>query len=213
MIGPSDAAPWEHSLRRAMQDDVPTPLAPDALAERLEIARAQTGDRVACHALIRRHQRAVGSLLRRILAGSGLDALTEDLAQETFLRAFAALPRFDPDGRARLSTWLLTIATRLALQAIERRRLPAVRFDDDAGDARIEADDLAPDRVRLGAAIADAIGRLPPPHRAAFVLREYHGLDYAEIARSLDIDVGTVKSRLWRARAALQRALEGTNDG
>lgn len=213
MIGPSDAASREHSLPRAMQDDVPTPLASDALAERLEIARAQTGDRVACHALIRRHQRAVGSLLRRILAGSGLDVLTEDLAQETFLRAFAALPRFDPDGPARLSTWLLTIATRLALQAIERRRLPAVRFDDDAGDARIEADDLAPDRVRLGAAIADAIGRLPPPHRAAFVLREYHGLDYTEIARSLDIDVGTVKSRLWRARAALQRALEGTNDG
>ncbi len=198
-----------------MQPVVTSSLASDAAAsaERDELVRAQAGDRAACRALILRHQRAVGSLLRRILAGSGLDASTEDLAQETFLRAFAALGRFDPDGPARLSTWLLTIATRLALQAIERRRVPSTSFDDDAGEACVAPDELAPDRARLGAAIAEAVGRLPPPHRAAFVLREYHGFEYAEIARSLDIDIGTVKSRLWRARAALQRALAEVNDG
>jgi RNA polymerase sigma-70 factor (ECF subfamily) len=199
-----------------MKADVTIPLASHAPAgapaERDEIVRAQQGDRAACHALILRHQRAVGSLLRRMLAGSDLDALTEDLAQETFLRAFAALRRFDPDGPARLSTWLLTIATRLALQALARRRLPATAFDDDAGDAHVEADELAPDRARIGSAIAEAMKRLAPPYRAAFVLREYHGFDYAEIARSLDIDIGTVKSRLWRARAALQRALGDVND-
>jgi RNA polymerase sigma factor (sigma-70 family) len=191
-----------------MRASVGVPLPPNPAQERDIILRAQAGDRAACRALIERHQRAVGSLLRRVLAGSGLDALTEDLAQETFLRAFAALPRFDPDGPARLSTWLLTIATRLALQAIERRRLPTTSLDDRYDHASIDADELAPDRRRLGEAIADAIGRLPPPHRAAFVLREYHGFEYAEIAASLGIDLGTVKSRLWRARAALQRALE-----
>lgn len=155
-----------------MRATVGIPLAPNPTQERDDIVRAQAGDRAACRALIERHQRAVGSLLRRVLAGSGLDALTEDLAQETFLRAFAALPRFDPEGPARLSTWLLTIATRLALQAIERRRPPITSLDDGDDHASIDADELAPDRRRLGEAIADAIGRLPPPHRAAFVLRE-----------------------------------------
>ena len=195
-----------------MEDEVTITLATDRYAERDEILRARQREPAACRALILRHQRAVGSLLRRVLAGSGLDALVEDLAQETFLRAFAALPRFDPDGPARLSTWLLTIATRLALQAIERKRLPAQEFDDDAGDAYVEADELAPDRARIGAAIADAVGRLPPVYRAAFVLREYHGFEYAEIAALLDIDIGTVKSRLFRARAALQRTLEEVNE-
>jgi len=181
--------------------------------EREDILAAQVGDPAACRALIARHQRSVGSLLRRMLAGTGLDGQGEDLAQETFLRAFAALPRFDPDGPARLSTWLLTIATRLALQAIERRRIPADEFDDMSSGVHVAADELAPDRARLGEAIATAVGRLPPPYRAVFVLREFHGFEYIEIARSLQIDVGTVKSRLWRARAALQRALKEVDRG
>jgi len=183
------------------------------VSEREEILLAQARDRAACRALLLRHQRAVGSLLRRVLAGSGLDGLAEDLAQETFLRAFAALHRFDPDGPARLSTWLLTIATRLALQAIERRRVPSEAFDDTRVDVWVAADELAPDRARLGEAIAIAVGQLPPGYRAAFVLREFHGFEYAEIARSLQIDIGTVKSRLWRARAALQRALGQVDRG
>jgi RNA polymerase sigma-70 factor (ECF subfamily) len=184
-----------------------TPATARDVCERDEILAAQLREPAACRALIVRHQRSVGSLLRRMLAGTTLEGLTEDLAQETFLRAFAALHRFDPDGPARLSTWLLTIATRLALQAIERRRIPAEAYDDMTCETHVPADELAPDRARLGEAIANAVSRLPPGYRAAFVLREFHGFEYGEIARSLQIDIGTVKSRLWRARAALQREL------
>lgn len=177
------------------------------------VTRAQAGDRAACRELIVRHQGAVGGLLRRLLAGSGLAALTEDLAQETFLRAFAALGRFDPHGPARLSTWLLTIATRLALQAIARRRLPTHPLEESTIAAPGCADDEAPDRAALGRRIAAAVGALPAAHRAVFLLREYHGLEYTEIAQALAIDLGTVKSRLSRARTNLRAALKDVRHG
>jgi RNA polymerase sigma-70 factor (ECF subfamily) len=185
----------------------------EADLERRLVVRAQSGDAAAARALIVRHQRAVGSLLHRMLAGSGRGALVEDLAQETFLRAFAALRRFDPSGPARLSTWLLTIATRLALQAIARRRLPTEPLDESAIASSWPREDETPDRVRLGQRIEMAIGELAPAHRAVFLLREYHGLEYVEIAQALAIDLGTVKSRLSRARAALRAALEDVRHG
>jgi RNA polymerase sigma-70 factor, ECF subfamily len=173
------------------------------------VAGARAGDRVLGRAFIERHRRSVGALVRRMLAPSGLDDLTEDLAQETFVRAFAALSRFDPHGPARLRTWILTIATRLALHELERRRLPRQPLherDAEAGPGSFA--DAASERARLGRAIERAVGRLAPDHRAAFLLREYHGLDYAEIAEALGVDLGTVKSRLHRARQALRRDLE-----
>lgn len=64
----------------------------------------------------------------------------------------------------------------------------------------------------MGQAISTAVGELPPPFRAAFLLREYHGLDYAEIAQMLDLELGTVKSRLSRARRLLRERLEGVRE-
>ncbi|MBC8070573.1 MAG: RNA polymerase sigma factor [Deltaproteobacteria bacterium] len=184
-----------------------------ATTERALILRAQAGERGAARVLVETHQRAVAGLLQRLLRGSGLDALTEDLAQETFLRGFAALSRFDPDGPARLSTWLLTIATRLALQTIARRRLGTEPLDELAIASPGLPFDESPDRARIGACIERAVGALAPTHRAVFLLREYHGLEYAEIAQALAIDLGTVKSRLSRARAALKQALEEVRHG
>lgn len=181
--------------------------------ERALLCAALAGERDAARTLIERHQHAVGALLQRLLRGSRLDALTEDLAQETFLRAFAALARFDPDGPARFSTWLLTIASRLALQAIARRRVGTEPLDELAIASSVAAPDESPDRARLGACIERAVGSLAPGYRAVFVLREYHGLEYGEIARALDLDLGTVKSRLSRARAALKVALEEVRHG
>src|SRR5215470_592892 len=85
------------------------------------LARAQRGEAAAWRALVEHYQRAVFALLSRMLAPSGRAALVEDLAQETFLRAFRALPAFDRGGRARLSTWILTIATRLGIDELRRR--------------------------------------------------------------------------------------------
>lgn len=159
--------------------------------------------------LVRRNQTQVGRLLRRMLGPVGLDALTEDLAQETFLRAFRALHRFDPDGPARFSTWLLRIASRLAINELTRKR-PEVASPRSLPSASTPESEHC--RKRIGQAIATAVGELPAPFRAAFLLREYHGLDYAEIAQMLDLELGTVKSRLSRARRLLREQLKGVRE-
>jgi RNA polymerase sigma-70 factor, ECF subfamily len=171
------------------------------------IERAKGGDRTACRMLIRRHQKRTGAVLRRMLVPQGLDHLTEDLAQETFTRAFRALGDFDVGGAARFSTWLLRIATRLAINELRRARVEVVAtpaLETVPGTNRADA---AHDRQRLAEAIVRAVGMLPPDHRAVFVLREYEGLDYAEIASIVGVELGTVKSRLSRARTTLRQAL------
>jgi RNA polymerase sigma-70 factor, ECF subfamily len=166
------------------------------------LARAQRGDDAACRALVERYQRPVFALLGRMC---GCER-AEDLAQETFLRVFAALARFDQAGPARLSTWIITIATRLALDELRRRPLRTVELDDRLASP-IRADESA-ERRALRVALRRAIAELGPDQRAVVLLREVHGLEYEAIARALEIDLGTVKSRLARARAALRTALE-----
>jgi RNA polymerase sigma-70 factor (ECF subfamily) len=182
----------------------------DSELDDVTFARAQRGDEAACRALVTTYERRVFALLGRVL-GARRAALVEDLAQETFLRAFRALGAFDRSGPAKLSTWILTIATRLALDELRRRGADAAAVVPEvASAARTDAE---ADRRAVGAAIARAVDALPPEYRAAFVLRELHELTYDEIARALSIDVGTVKSRLSRARAALREALAEVRDG
>ena len=171
---------------------------PEGLDE-LTLRRAQRGDERAWRDLIEHYQRPVHALVWRLLAGRSRHR-TEDLVQETFVRVLRALPKFDPTGPATLSTWILTIATRLVLNEL-RRPEPASLEREPLGG---EHADHASERARLGAAIAGGVARLPEGQRAVLVLREYHDLDYAEIADVLELDVGTVKSRLSRAREALR---------
>lgn len=174
---------------------------PDALDE-LTLRRAQRGDERAWRDLIDRYQQPVHALVWRMLVGRARHRV-EDLTQETFVRVLRALPTFDLAGPASLSTWILTIATRLTLN--ELRRPEAVGLDHDPiGRDRADAD---AERRRLGAAIAAGMATLPDAQRAVLVLREYHELDYAEIAKVLELDEGTVKSRLSRARAAMREYL------
>jgi RNA polymerase sigma-70 factor (ECF subfamily) len=170
--------------------------------DELTLRRAQRGDQRAWRDLIARFQQPVFSLIWRLLAGRARHRV-EDLTQETFVRVLRALPRFDPSGPASLSTWILTIATRLALNEL-RRPEPAALEDEPLANDRTDAD---AERRRLGAAIATGVAALPDSQRAVLVLREYHDLDYAEIADVLELDVGTVKSRLSRARGALREHL------
>jgi RNA polymerase sigma-70 factor (ECF subfamily) len=170
--------------------------------DEVTLRRAQKGDQRAWRDLIERYQGPVHALIYRLLAGRARHRV-EDLTQETFVRVLRALPSFDPDGPASLSTWILTIATRMTLNEL-RRPEPAGLQGEPAGDARADADS---ERRRLGAAIAAGVGALPDAQRAVLVLREYHELEYAEIADALELDVGTVKSRLSRARAALREHL------
>jgi RNA polymerase sigma-70 factor (ECF subfamily) len=102
-----------------------------------------------------------------------------------------------------LSTWILTITTRVVLN--DRRRVPP-RDAELEPSAYVDPATAVAER-ELGAAIARVVLDLPEPQRIAFVLREYHDLDYGEIADALDVDVGTIKSRLSRARAAVRETL------
>src|SRR5262245_52745779 len=170
--------------------------------DELTLRRAQRGDQRAWRDLIARFQQPVFALIWRLLAGRARHRV-EDLTQETFVRVLRALPRFDPAGPASLSTWILTIATRLTLNEM-RRPETAVLEGEPAASERTDAD---VERKRLGAAIASGVATLSDPQRAVLVLREYHELDYAEIADVLELDVGTVKSRLSRARASLREHL------
>ncbi len=173
-------------------------IAPDDLDE-VTLRRAQRGDERAWRALVDRYQRPVHALVWRLLAGRARHRV-EDLVQETFVRVLRALPRFEPSGSATLLTWILTIATRLTLNDLRRPDLEPLELDPPAHD---RADTDAHRRV-LGAAIAEGVARLPDAQRAVFVLREYHDLDYHDIAAVLELDLGTVKSRLNRARASLR---------
>ncbi len=172
--------------------------------DELTLSRAQRGDEAACRALLERYQRPVFALLSRMLTPKGQRGGCEDLAQETFLRVFRALPAFDRTGPAQLSTWILTIATRLAIDHL-RRESPLTEPLEEHRERLHAAPPPAPG---LGAALRRAVLSLPPDSRAVFLLREAHQLSYDEIARALQIDLGTVKSRLSRARSALRALLE-----
>ena len=192
----------------APQAWAPVKATPPAELDELTLARAQRGDDRARRDLVDRYQRPVFALLSRMLFKSSQQQALEDLAQETFLRVFKALPGFTRGGPARLSTWILTIATNLAIDHLRKRRVPTDTLTDAREPAANETSDAEAERHRLAEVLRRAIDDLTPEYRAAFLLREYHEFEYAEIASTLDIDLGTVKSRLNRARAALRRSLE-----
>jgi RNA polymerase sigma-70 factor (ECF subfamily) len=181
------------------RDPVTTELDP------LTLRRAQRGEARACRAFVERYQTPVFALLSR-LVGRDRCELSEDLAQETFLSAFRTLAQFSPLGPARLSTWILTIAARRAIDELRRHRLVTESEISATGVAASVCADESSRQQALATAIAVAVEELRPETRAAFLLREYHGLEYAEIARALGVELGTVKSRVSRARDRVRLA-------
>jgi RNA polymerase sigma-70 factor (ECF subfamily) len=164
---------------------------------------AVDGDPLAAAALVR----ATQSDVWRLCAALGDRASADDLTQETYLRAFGALHRFE--GRSSLRTWLLAIARRVCADALRsrRRRLTVVR----AEPADVEVSDGV-DRVGEQAAVRDLLGRLERDRREAFVLTQLLGLPYAEAAEVVGCPVGTIRSRVARARADLVEALETSDE-
>ena len=160
---------------------------------------------MAFRAFVVRYERMVFALLSRML-GRGPEV--EDLAQETFVRAYRAFPEFDLDGAAKPSTWLLTIATRLALDARKKKQLDRTSLDDAEEASTGSTPELSLERRQLGRAIAAAAGKLPDDQRAALVLAEFHGLSILEIAEALAIPENTAKTRLYRAREKMRESLK-----
>ena len=172
--------------------------------DQLTLDGCRSGDAAALRIFVMRYEQMVFAFLSRSL---GAGPHVEDLAQEVFLRACRALPRFDSARSARLSTWLLTIATRVAIDARRKRRLPIATLDADV----VVADSGTPETERRRHEIAGALERaalqLSEEQRDVFVLAEFHGLDTKELASVLGISEGTVKTRLFRARERLRAAL------
>jgi RNA polymerase sigma-70 factor (ECF subfamily) len=164
------------------------------------VRRAQAGDRNAFSELVRRHQSSVYRYLFRML-GSRDDAL--ELTQDAFVRAWQALPQWQPEAQFR--TWLLRIASNAALDALRRRQ----RVEFVALEESFDAPAPGPGPERQAQArqemqqLEESLRKLTPEHRDILLLREVEELSYEEIGRVLSVSEGTVKSRLARARAAL----------
>ena len=177
------------------------------------IARCVAGDDDACGELVAEHQQMVLHLAENLL-GDRDEA--RDLAQEVFLRVFRTIRQFR--GQSALRTWIYRIAVNQARnrhRSWRRRR----RADQVSLDAMLDAHvdlpphvDAGPDRVlaqqELATRLREALDRLPFEQRTAVVLREVDGLSYEEIAFSVGVAVGTVKSRLLRARRLLRLSLK-----
>ncbi len=176
------------------------------------VQRCATGDELACAELVAEHQRMVVQLAVNLL-GDRDEAL--DLSQEVFLRVFRTIHRFR--GQSSLRTWIYRIALNQARNRHRfwrrRHRGDQVSLDQhiaDHGELRSNGES-GPDRLlaqkQLAERLQHALDDLPFDQRSVVVLREIDGLSYEEIAFSLGVAVGTVKSRLTRARHALRQQL------
>lgn len=187
----------------------------DATDEQL-VARAQAGDDRAFELLVRKYQHKVVKLAARYVNPS--DA--QDVAQEAFIKAYRALPGFK--GNSAFYTWLYRISINTAKNhLVARARRPASQ-DIDVADAeafghtdRFSEQDT-PEALLESEEIRDtvihAIQVLPHDLRTAIMLRELEGMSYEDIAEAMDCPVGTVRSRIFRARAAIEQELKSLGD-
>jgi RNA polymerase sigma-70 factor, ECF subfamily len=183
------------------------------------VRRVQRGDKGAFDALVLKYQHKVVKLVMRYVRNP---AEAEDIAQEAFIKAYRALPQFRGDSA--FYTWLYRIAINTAKNAIVSRDRSPVEYDldlqnsEESYDAQGRLKDsetpealVMTDEIR--ATVNAAIDALPEDLRTAIVLRELEGLSYEEIAATMDCPVGTVCSRIFRAREAIDRRLREVFEG
>lgn len=188
----------------------------DRDTDQVLVARVQAGDRGAFDLLVSKYHRKVLRLVSRLVRDP---AEVEDIAQETFIKAYRALPQFRAESA--FYTWLYRIAVNTAknyLSASNRRPIPMsdLMKADDEGDSSMgslepSVDFQTPDSVLLSREIAktveQAMEALPADLRTAVMLREIEGLSYEEIAAAMNCPIGTVRSRIFRARDAIAEKL------
>jgi len=185
------------------------------------VALAQQGRDSAFRELIRRYERPVFSLIYRMVRDR---ELAEDLAQDTFIKVLNHIDRYRPEFK--LSSWLFKIANNVAIDHLRRRQLDTVSIDgsphaqtkdaieatsfDVVGQQESALDEM--EARELGGAIERAIATLRPEYRSCIMLRHVEGRSYEEIAATLDLPLGTVKTYIHRARHELRKELEHLRD-
>ena len=197
----------------------------DADADALLVERVKLGDVRAFEMLVVKYQRRIERLIGRMVRDVDI---VQDIAQETFIRAYRALPQFR--GEAAFYTWLYRIAVNTAKKALmDMKRDPLVsesagRGDDDGEETSRRENELSdgetPEALlaskEIAAAVNSAIEALSDELRQAITLREIEGLSYEEIAEAMNCPIGTVRSRIFRARDAIAARLKpllDTRDG
>ncbi len=193
---------------------------PSTDADFVLVQRTLAGEQRAFEMLVVKYQRRVERLIGRMVRDSDL---VQDIAQETFIRAYRALGQFR--GEAQFYTWLYRIAVNTAKkQLMELKRDPlvpmsALRSGDDDETSGVEyelnaqvADSETPEAVlaskEIAQAVNEAMDALPKELGQAIALREIEGLSYEEIAQALDCPIGTVRSRIFRAREAISARIK-----
>lgn len=183
-------------------------------ADLLLVERVQSGDREAFGLLVSKYQRKLLRLVMRLVRDP---AEAEDVTQEAFIKAYRALPNFRGDSA--FYTWLYRIGVNTAKNWLvaHGRRMPVMSeiVDDESEgieDGVLLRDDETPDRVlmsrQIGETVNAAMEALPEDLRTAISLREIEGLSYEEIAQVMDCPIGTVRSRIFRAREAIAARLK-----
>lgn len=173
------------------------------------VRRVQKGDKRAFDLLFGRYQHKILSLVRRYVAD---EKEAEDVTQEAFIKAYRALPRFRGDSQ--FFTWVYRIAINTAKNHLvsRSRRPPSSDVDPEEADfydgseplRELESPERALSTSQLAAEINAAIADLPDDLRSAVTLREFDGMSYEQIAQVMDCPVGTVRSRIFRAREAIE---------
>ncbi|MDQ8164844.1 MAG: sigma-70 family RNA polymerase sigma factor [Gemmatimonadota bacterium] len=185
------------------------------------VALAQRGREDAFRELVRRYERPVFSLIFRMVRDG---ATAEDLAQDAFIKVLNHIDKYRPEFK--LSSWLFKIANNVAIDHLRKRHLDTVSVSGSPNastESEIEATSFeiadtaenALDEIQareLGSAIERAIGQLRPEYRACIVLRHVEGRSYEEIAATLDLPLGTVKTYIHRARIQLRELLDHVRD-
>ena len=174
-----------------------------------ELVRAAAGgDTEAFERLVRTYENKIYHLALR-MCGSADEAA--DIAQEAFLAAWRGLPSFR--GEANFATWLYRLTSNAAIDYLRRQKKQRGDMSLDDEELGLDAVDTGPgpqdaaERTEVRSAVAAGLQALSEDHRQVLVLREIQGLSYEEIAGVLEVDLGTVKSRISRARSALRKIL------
>lgn len=185
----------------------------EAQVDQMLVERVQKGDRTAFDLLIKKYQHRIVSLVTRYVADPA-EAL--DVSQEAFIKAYRALPKFRGDSA--FYTWLYRIAINTAKNWLVARNRRPPASDIDAADAEqydMESrlkDRSTPEnellREEIETTVFDAIAALPEDLRTAIMLREMDGMSYEDIATTMECPIGTVRSRIFRAREAIDEKLK-----